>query len=60
MDCLLLPRSPTVAFAVNMGVLTQIVLTSAVNDPSHLHKWHLGLARCLAATGQAREAMVLL
>ena len=41
-------------------MLTQIVLTSAASDPLHLHKWQLGLAKCLAATGQAREAMVLL
>ena len=38
----------------------QIGLTSAAEDPAHLHKWQLGLARCLKATKKAKEGMSLL
>ena len=38
----------------------QIGLTSAAEDPAHLHKWQLGLARCLKATKRAKEGMILL
>ena len=38
----------------------QIGLTSAAEDPAHLHKWQLGLAGSLKAIKEAKEGMILL